>query len=71
MNRNPLQKIKKFNYQAVDYLYYLTHSGLTYLTDKYNIHKYINNNPKTFKRILLGSIEDKMDYFYEYLKENN
>lgn len=69
LHRNPFENIKKCNFQAVDYLYYLTHSGLTYLTNKYNINKYTNSNPKTFKRIFLGSIEDEMDYFYEYLKE--
>jgi len=72
LHNNPLESVKKFNYQAVDYLYYLGHSGFNYLSDKYNFSECLDmTKPKTVRRIVHGSFEDEMEEFYKYISYQN
>jgi hypothetical protein len=78
LHENPLENIQKFCFQAFDYLSFLgscnlyirEFSGLSYLNQKYNLEKHMDNKKMLF-RTYEGAIEQEMSNFYEYINNQN
>jgi len=70
LHMNPLEKIKKYCYQAIDYMYWMCNYNLINVYEKYNIFNLCNNDVNIASKLILNRIEEEMLFFYNYLKNN-
>lgn len=67
LHENPLEHIKKYCFQACDYLTYLgSAKGFKFLNKEYDLNKYIDNKI-LIVQMYKGAIEEEMYKFYKYI----
>lgn len=69
LHENPLERIEKYNHQALDYLYYLNHFNGDYILDKYNVEQYKFSLSRLMKKVYKACLEEEMYLFYDYIQK--
>ncbi|AWI05943.1 hypothetical protein B9W14_16020 [Clostridium drakei] len=73
LHKNPLENIEKYDFQAIDYLWYLYSKKLPELISKYNLKLTFDKSSSFIKNQFKNCIEEEMKIFYDYIValENN